>query len=391
MKRNIFGSLVSVTLLAASVLANSQSTGQVSDQISSKSNTLNVSNESGTANAGDGTNKILLLYTSDATPLYKGDVFRVLALPDEYCIQFRYPYQFVPMEFTNKISDYAGHSAVVVFVAGNDLTKRVPNRNLTYVPVRECRIRQAFADPKTEQVILILELRRFVDLDFNKARRTDQSPPTKFVAESLDSTQHEVTWLNRVRAVQQYFPSALFYRIWSVQQPDGSVLSPLYSSASRSSHYTLEEETDYFIECSCYNPEKGDARLSVSCRSELADWAVPFETGVGAPSDTRILRLSTRTLKTQEALFQSIFFGATNSGASHFEDPNNVPVSFLLQRKHYKPVKFGGLAALGALGLAVGQFASQAKKWWAKILAYAAALACVGVAAGFLYVIFNKI
>lgn len=102
--------------------------------------------------------KTVILFSSDATDLYKGDIFRILALPEEYTIQFRYERKYVLENFRDNPTNLVNRKAIVFFLSGNDLKKAAEERKLIQHPIRCCTIREAFLDEGTDQIILILKL-----------------------------------------------------------------------------------------------------------------------------------------------------------------------------------------------------------------------------------------
>src|SRR6266480_3485491 len=125
--------------------------------------------------------KRIIFFSSDASDLYKADIFRVLALPDGYTIQFRYERQYVLEEFREKPEQLKSRQAVIFFLAGNDLSKLPAERKLRPYPIRSCKVKDAFLDKNTDKVILILELSDFVNCVIDPVTDMDKLPPNVFV------------------------------------------------------------------------------------------------------------------------------------------------------------------------------------------------------------------
>lgn len=340
------------------------------------------------------TKKCIILFSSDATDLYKADIFRVLALPKGYTIQFRYETKYVLEELRDKPEQLKSREAVIFFLAGNDLKKAPADRVLRRYPIRSCKVTDAFLDKNTKQLILILQLDDFVNCDIDPVTSERRIPPAAFVSEASLNDFRLSDWIDRVKAVETDFPGVLFYGIAKIVRGNTEV-PPSYDSERRLSFFNLEEESDYSIECSCYDPSGGRYPLQIRCTSEEIDLRNSFESGARARLDTKRLPLTTRTLKSRSApAFFTFHSPIHQNDPGPFKDPNHVEVGWQLGRKWWKTLVFGLLTALAAVGLMLSEATLKDQSGpWAEPCRLAIALlglAAIAIAAGQLFKFFNK-
>lgn len=336
--------------------------------------------------------KAILLFSSDAADLYKGDIFRTLALPENHTIQFRYRRQYVIEPYRDNPRDLINERAFVFFLTGNNLQTPPEHRRLVPHPIRACKILDSCRDKNTDEVILILQLGEFTKCEIDPITDPARQPPTYFVTSANLTDIRPTNWLDRVTEVQPHFPNVLFYSLTVLSGE--KTIPPTYSKELRYSQYVLQEESEYSLECTCYDPcydpkGKRTTPLQIKVSSEDLDILNLFESGAGARQDTRRLPLVTRTLKTRSAPAFMRF--QTPSGQD--SDPNYIDIYWRLAQRSSKPAVFGFLTFIGVVGLLIAQGASKFKaapSCVAVLLALGGAT-LVAIAAGYLFKLFNKV
>jgi hypothetical protein len=302
--------------------------------------------------------KRVALFSSDATDLYRGDVFRVLALPEICTIQFRYPKKYVQKAFRDAPETLISRQATIFFVGGNDLKIAFNERKLVSIPVRSCVIKESLIDANSDQLLLILELGQFIECAVDNITNPADLPPQTFVSEIDVDQIRNSSWIERVKKVEGYFPNTLFYHLQSIFAAGVSVL-PKYSSNRRRSFYELIEETEYALECTCYDRTGGNIPLEIESKSQELVFLNPFEGGTRAHSDTQRILMTTRSLQTQSSPAFAVFYSQANDA---YSDKNNLEICWTLVRKPWKAISFGFLTALAAIFLAMSQSGLQDDK-----------------------------
>lgn len=343
--------------------------------------------------------KSILLFSSDAKALYQGDIFRALALPMDHVLQFRYPKQYVLEKYREDTESLIGENATVFFVSGNKQDTPEAERRLLFHPIRSSNIVDAFYDNVSEQVILMLKLGDFVRCELDSTTEKPNLPPHRFLSEGNTNDFRSIEWKPAVDSIIQYFPKTLFYRISGILR-NGSPITPKYSKEQRLCSFILKEECDYCIECTYYHSESGQAPLRIDVSTEAAlDVRNLFEQGAGAELDTKSFPLKTRALKSRSA-FASIRFYSKPSETTDVTkpanpDPNYVDLHFELIQKPSKPWLFGLFTALGALGFLLVQTGLRDSAGhfigWGNVCLRVGGASLMGIGAGCLFRLFNKI
>jgi hypothetical protein len=323
----------------------------------------------------------LVFFSSDSHALYKADVFRCLALPDCYTIQFRYPRHLVLPEIADNPSRIVGGFGVIVFVAGNDQTIPPAARAVAFHPIRFCTVRDAVFDVHTRQLLVILQLHQFVNCTLSE---TQHLPPF-FVTRGIISSYQPSDWLDCANRIKASFPDVVFFRL-NLVLLDTERVKPTYLEHLQMSRFELEEEADYSLECLYFDPStRGHTPLSMQCDSEQIQLSNTFAFGAGADLDKRYVHLKTGLLASRSARALITFSSSREPATDH----NSVQILWQLRRKWWKDWLFAGCVLVGAVGVAMVQIGTKAPGWPAALLVLFGG-GFVAAGAALLYRYFNK-
>ena len=327
----------------------------------------------------------IIFFSSDSTALYKGDIFRCLALPDGHTIQFRYRKKWVEPEIANAPCKAKDRFGLIVFVSGNQQKILADQRTFSYEPVRFCTVKEMFFDYDTQQLMTILELAQFVKCQFT----VRQGPPHVFVTPGEIAEYEPSTWLECVRRLQPYYPHTVFFHVGRVLMGTESV-SPTYLPNFRMSCFDLLEETAYAVECLYYHPQgAGEVPLTISSVSDQIEIGNTFASGAGAEFDKRVIHVKTRLLGSSRSARAFTTFSSSKTNPP-FGDQNYVQILWQVRRNPSKLWTFALCVLIGAVGLGVVQIGTKISEWWLAVILLLLGGACVAVSAGLLYWYFNK-
>jgi hypothetical protein len=337
---------------------------------------------------------VIGFFSSDATELYKVDVYRAVALPTGYVIHFRYERQYVHPELLTRLSKLNGSNGIIFFVAGNDPNKNPSERTLSWYSVRRVIVRDVQENPTIDTFHFYLELGDFIDATPHSGTNKSLLPPYAFISElSVDEGPNK-HWLDRVKQLAPFFRGVAFFTIQDVSHRDTRV-APVYDRYARASQYPLEEEETYQCTITWYNPEGRETGLSATNTNPAVDLAIPANHRLAAERDTRVFDLQTHSLAQKRLVATSYI----NDRAAQFNgqaaaDAWRVEIKWTISRGWRKAILFGVLSAAAALGLGLAKLATDdlrtASFDWHNVMVAAAALLFIGVAAGWLYDFFNK-
>ena len=326
----------------------------------------------------------IIFFSSDSKDLYKGDVFRCLALPEGHTIQFRYRKDWMDPELLDALHKTKDRFGLIVFVGGNDEQIPKEQRKLTYHSIRFCKVRDVFFDYDTQRLMTTLELGQFVECQIN----VRQGPPDVFVTPGKIARSESISWLECVRRLEPYYPHTVFFHVGHVLLGTEPV-SPTYLNNFRTSCFDLFEETAYAVECLYYHPRgAGEIPLTISSDSKHIEIGNPFASGAGAEFDKRLIHVKAGLLGSRSARVFTTF----SSSATHspFGDQNYVQILWQVRRNPSKLWTFALCVLIGAVGLGVGQIGTKTSEWWLAVMLLLLGGACVAVSAGLLYWFFNK-
>jgi hypothetical protein len=325
----------------------------------------------------------ILFFSSDATQLYKADIFRCLAAPDCFTIQFRYAEQWVHPNIFKAPANIRDRSGIVIFVAGNDENSRKEQVPLRFYPIRFCTVKDAFFDSDTQQIIVIIALGRFIACDFD----SDQGPPTHYLTFGRELNHEALHWLDSVRRLESEFPNVVFFSLKSVLTGSERV-QPTYLSDNRTSCFDLEEEATYSLELVYYDPSgAGASPLVIRQDSDRVEFSNTFAFGAGTALDKRLIHAKTGLLASRTA---RIFTTISCNAGENSKDPNYLQVLWRISRWKWKDLVFAVCVLPGAVGLGVAALVSKSASDWLSILAALLGAGLVAASGGLLYRFFNK-
>jgi hypothetical protein len=339
--------------------------------------------------------EIIALFSSDARELYKGDIFRVLALPHNYTIHFRYRSGYFQDDLLRGLNSLIGKEGVIFYAVGNDLTKPKEQRVITLHSIRNVIIKDIQHDPDLDLINFYLELGDFCDCKPHQATSPQLLPPYLSVSRIQVDDGPNKSWIDRVTSVNDKFDNTLFYLIRSVKHA-GEKLEPKYSSEDKESFYELNDEREYQVQLSFFDPTEGQLGINIENTNELVQLIVPPGHKVGAPRDTTIFNLYTHTLPTERSIGFSRLFG-------HSSVPSNdllIPLDLRVELRWHvirgmgRILLFGFFSALAGLGLfgvsIVTKDFSNLSMGPLNVILLLISLGLIGLAAGLLYKVFNK-
>ncbi|GAA5522404.1 hypothetical protein LQ318_11695 [Aliifodinibius salicampi] len=335
--------------------------------------------------------KVIALFSSDYRDLYKGDIFRVLCLPKNYIIEFRYRKEHLDQDILSKINgdELIDRDSIIFFVSGNDsnLTKEERLRNIEFHPIRKAEIKEIYYDENVEIVNFYLKLKDFTDKDYHPKTDEKDLPIYKMVSALTLKDVPEKSWINRVKDIEKEFNDSLFFHINSVRDGD-KIKEPKYSSNNRSSYYQLQDGKNYQLDLSCYDPKSG-SKLDVSYSSD--DMKIHSSNGfiIDAIRKTMILDLKTNSLDVSSSSAITTLQENANNNNKHF----SVNLNWRIKKSFWKPWVFGLLSALILIGLIIANASLPDTKPFLENMSWkllVLGLIMVGSGSGLLFYLFNK-
>jgi hypothetical protein len=245
--------------------------------------------------------KKICFFSSDARPLYKNDVFRVVSYPDNYIIHFRYLEKYIEGDPIKLI----GKNGIIFFTMGNDLSKPQDQRNITNTSVREVVIHAVEKADDTGQVHIYLKLKNLKTLTIGN-NPANLMPPNKFVTELELIDGAEVKWHQIIDTIKDSFKNQLFYKFKIVDKKSNKAIDPEYDKIEKQSFYKLSDEKSYALEMAFYDTEPGTSDDYHSIRvtpmdTDLVKVVAPANIDLETRRDNRVYSIFTRTLNSSNS------------------------------------------------------------------------------------------
>lgn len=304
--------------------------------------------------------KKIALFSSDATSLYKKDVFRIMGLQDEFVIHFRYGIEHLNM-CLDEFKKAKGQSVLIFYTNGNDLAVDINARQITNIPLREAEIVDLIDASDTGLVHVYLKLKGFKNCVFQFSVASQQ-PPNKWVTEIEVTNEIPTSWHERVTALKPYFPNQLFYKIDIFKKDHSKKISPIYSKEQTNSFYKLSDESDYLIDVSYYDTAQihspASQKLEISSEDKTSlKINAPHIIDVGARRDNRKYNLYTQSLSSKSSYSYLNFKTVQNIHAKNLE--NDIQLAFQIKKNKLRAFWFSLYTVLAAISVGYSKIISD--------------------------------
>ncbi|MCG8402126.1 MAG: hypothetical protein MJA84_11080 [Firmicutes bacterium] len=329
---------------------------------------------------------IVSFFSSDARQLYKADIFRVLALPDNFIIHFRYQKKYINDDLLNDIEGMIDQEAVIFFTAGNEIKKDAKSKDLVNIPIRGAQIIDIEDCRETGLVHFYLKLRGFSVYTLQNDNPKDNFPPYKFVSK-IKLTQHNTCpWIDIIDQIKHHFQGVLFFKINGIKKSYDQLIYPMFNKKEKQSNYNLDEEQDYILNMSFFDNSGGENALQIKDNRNVLFITSPDIIKIGSIKDDRKYRIITHTLDVRETTTFLSFISKPENGQENQVYDLLVPVN--IKKTKCKIICFGLVSFLLFGGFILLKFAyiNNEINWLYLLLS----VVFVSVSSSLLYAIFNK-
>jgi hypothetical protein len=234
-------------------------------------------------------------FSSDSRELYKADIYRVLALPKNHIVHFRYKKKYVDDNLLNNPRNLNGQKVAIFFTHGNDLES--PSKTFLHVSVRWASITIAELSSETDVFHIYMKLGDFCNVQVDTGNSEEKKPPTKFFSR-LNCTEISEgnNWQARILAIKDYFPKMTFFHLKSIRNGwrDKTIH---YRNSKKSSYYNLTHGDRYILKLAVSNPDASHTKIEISDSSEeiTINCINPFESSI--QFDDHDIPISVKTLQ----------------------------------------------------------------------------------------------
>lgn len=325
--------------------------------------------------------KNICAFSSDARELYKADIFRVLSLPENSIIHFRYSKKYVDGNFLHNINSIINKNCYILFTTNNDLSKNENIGSIRNIPIRKAIINNALCHKDTDLIHIFLKLKNFINVTIDSNNPTEKLPPNKFLSE-LECTELQVSnnWLARINEVKTFFPSLQFYQLTGISDESGNYQKISETDCKKISYYKLKTQRRYYLNMSFSNENKCNSNLLIKEKSNLISINSNGKICFQGRYDNENIAFATNSISTPEV---TIFLSFNQEKDSKIIDGYNFQIEIRLQQWLRKIFIFGFLSSIVVITLKLISLDNE-------VYLNSLLIICLTFSSGILYYLFNK-
>lgn len=333
--------------------------------------------------------EMICAFSSDARVLYKADIYKVVTMPTDYIIHFRYKRRYVDDEILTNFNDYIGSNVVIFFTIGNSQVSIANNISIRKAELLDCENVQ-----DTDVFHVYLKLKDFCDITISTISTNTNQPPLKFLSIlNCDVTNENQTWIKKVKDIQVHFPDLIFYYVKSLKDSCDRKVKLKTRSNKRGCYYRLIHGNRYYIELSIGNPHQNDCKLKFESSSDDISANIPNPIESTVMFDDIIIPIYLKSLNvyTESSFVSYSLIDSTDSISSEFT--SNIEVEKRIG--WFRPFLFGLLSVLAVSSVWIlkdhSSSIADVFKWdlnvdWLVMLS----IGCLLISTSLLYSFFNK-
>ncbi|MGX9461078.1 hypothetical protein ACWXWU_07495 [Shewanella sp. A14] len=333
---------------------------------------------------------VICAFSSDSRELYKADIYRVLALPNDHIVHFRYKTKYVDdnlLQNTNVLKD---QKIAIFFTHGNGLGQTATQ--CQHFSVRWATITQVEKSSETDVFHVYMKLLDFCNVDIDSGNSVEKSPPNKFLTRlnCTEKTENK-NWQSRVLAIKDYFPEITFFHLKKVIRKGKEIkINP--QKDGKACSYKLIHGERYTLKLAVSNPNTSNTQIEISDSGDeiTINCINPFESSI--QFDDLDIPISVKTLQVfkQASLLKFKPSKMKNDSSEHEflgEYSTNIELNLNLSLK--MPLIFGFFSTLAFWAILLAKPASSNTVWPScTILALSTVL--FYISSSMLFFLFNK-
>lgn len=203
-------------------------------------------------------------FSSDYRDLYKADIYKVLSMPDDFIIHFRYKFKYVENDILDNLKKYIGKN-VIIFHSINNTTTSV-SKNIS---VRKAKLINAEKSIETGLFHAYLQLSSFCNIIIESETDQDLTPPSKFFSTiKCNELKSGHNWYEKISEFKDYYPDHCFYNIKSIETIKGCKQNVKISNDKKGCFYCLNHGKKYLAKLSIANPNSNKCKLEFKSSSD---------------------------------------------------------------------------------------------------------------------------
>jgi hypothetical protein len=291
--------------------------------------------------------KSLCAFSSNFRPLYIGDIYKVLSMPNGYIVHFRYKEKYVDSDIIQNPNKYVNND-ITIFFTDIDKAKETANN----YSVRKARVTKIEIDKNTDLIHIYMSLENFVDTTLSTDVTEDLLPANKYLIPLKIEKQETSNWSKKIESLNDFFPDLSFFYLQSLTNKYGDVIDLNQRKDKKRSYYQLTQGSDYLFNISLGNPNNTGSTINIV--SSSSDLSLNCETplSITVKFDNLIIPIH---LKSLNVSYENSFltFGpllGDNKNAKHIKEyQSNLEIQKSLGV--FNAIKFGFASLIAVLSI----------------------------------------
>jgi hypothetical protein len=336
---------------------------------------------------------VIYFISSNYRKLYVEDIYRALALPKNYVIQYRYQFKYVATSVLLNKDELIGKRGIIYYyynpnyVNGYIGTIEKCEKSIL-LPIREVFIKDIEVIEDIKHINFFLELGEFLDCKIYDTLNTNKTYPDNdhFVDQTIILDKKPVTWLEKIESIEPYFKEIKFFHIRKIFGD----LHICYDFNEKRTNLVLKDESTYIFELLTYdksaeNSSHDDKTKNNSIIELIADnsyLTINDALEKGTKVNSKKITILTKPIDYKKDM--------TNLKIKELNSDFSVNLSIRLEKTFQKSIKFGLFSAIVLLGVQIGSLITR-NGYSLKNMCFLLLIAFfVTVATAFLHRNFNK-
>lgn len=276
--------------------------------------------------------KALIFIGSNYRSLYVEDIYRVLALPKKFVIQYRYQLEHIDKHLLDDLESKKNTSGVIYYSydPNNEYQGTIENcTEKVFLPIRKVVIRSIEKNEEMGQINFYLELGDFID---SNLKISDSNTEQKNVFEACIKIK-KVTWRSKIEEVEAYFAENV--KFFHVAKIKGYKYEMNYSFIEKRTNIELKEDSSYTITFLTYDKSEGKGAIKIETDKSHINLNDTLEKG--AKINSKKVTFDTKSIDFKRDRTYIILEDETSK--------YSIRLFITLKKRFRKSLAFGGLSA----------------------------------------------
>ena len=197
------------------------------------------------------------LISTNARGLYHDDILRVINLPNDYVMKFRYQKKYILEDIISNQKKYINKEAVIVYAAGDYRDKE--QHEIEHYAIRKCTIVEIVDNEKeTGRFDIYIRLKEYVRGKVQFTSNSTSNNDVKLMTSLNYSMLDNCTWQESVDNIKDKLKEKTLIKVDGIKNIRGKQLKVKYDKNLKISKYNLCDDAEYILDIIVYTIDMND-------------------------------------------------------------------------------------------------------------------------------------